>query len=320
MLFSFGIREKFDRVVLVDIPTDSYRVKTRSISITEKIVRDFCEVLGLSFSTIRLSEIENPLFISRGDVVDIAVYRRVKNRKAFINPIFIAVQVEHISVLRPNIFYLTSPALKKRLSLVWKTFLPNMIFSYYSLAPRAKKHWLFKEKTLNYARIEFIKGQILHGLMKRNEYSFLKQINNLNPSPVCFFLPTMSRSFQDPVSKLDIEMFNAVLSEIEGSPGTTIIVKNHPQDHRNFKAHFKSSQNNILFLSTELERQFPLELLSATTLNFRCIGAESTAYMSLQYTCSVPPLIYYFGHLPKSYWSLRSGEIRKLYSHSRVKM
>jgi hypothetical protein len=317
-LCAWGIRKNIERVVLIEVPVNSFREKTRSFKILKTIMSDCCEVLGTKFEVKSILCLEDKHFKSYEDIVDVAVYSRVQNKRAFIRPIFLAAQVEYVSVLRPSILSIATQAFKKRVILNLKIFIPNKIFEFYSMAPKRKRHLVFQERILDYIYIEFIKSQIIQGLANKRQYSFLRKLSKLNPNLVCFVLPRMPKNFEEKISSENLEIFQRVVSEIQNYPNAVIVVKNHPQDHRNYQNLIPNSGVKTIQLNSEIERQFPIEILAGTVQSFRCFGVESTADILLQYTCSVPPIHFVSKQLSKRYYKFKLGAISKLYQHKKV--
>jgi hypothetical protein len=319
VLYALGANEFFQQVVFVEIkdfnPAPS---ASRSLKTSIEITRDICGALNKQFKTLSIDEISE----SKDDLVDVAVFTRA-NREVFTNSHLLAVQIEHVNIVRPSILRLFSGSFRKRMDFLNRIIIPFRVRKFYSLAKKPKRGIFLKELELDWNEIRAKEKEILNHLRTLRKYDFLRDLELWQMDPVLIVLP-MASHFGGNL-RYNNQIFHYA-NELATELGIRkILIKNHPSDSTNYLKEYSLNFNfekfEIKNLCNELERTLPLELLVHVFSNFMFVAGESTAiYTTRDLQVHSPHILEFVGRRSKWSESYDRGEMRSLMDHVYVRL
>lgn len=280
-LYGVSIANKdIERAYLVKVSGFVPKGGERSFRATVELMKEMCSILDIDFNVLHISDLRQNINQSHSDYVDITIIARLGSANFFNNPTVLALQVEHINLVRPAPIRFYTPSFRKRFDLWYHLIKGRQIKDFYTLSPISNNSIFYKENVIPRERVRNIGITICEVLRRKNQYKFLSVLKEIEKHPKIVILP-LANHFGGS------ENFNRKLIEwaIDYGRGLGIyyfIVKNHPSDPFDYSKLVPTSKisHNIQLIcySEEIHRTFPLELLVELMGPHMFIGAESTAF------------------------------------------
>ena len=281
--FLYGLataKEVINRVVLVEIKEFNPTGGNRPFQETANLMSNLCYYVGLDFSVEHIDDLRYSNSKHERDYVDLGIIARLKDGYPFEKPEILAVQVEHLNLMRPTIKRFFSYEFRKRLDLNMKLLFCKGISSFHTLSLSPIKNRFFHEKEISRNSLELVMDALIKGLIDSGKYDFLIELRKFakNKVLVIFTLPNHfggNESFNERLIKLAVEIGNA-----RGIKH--FLIKNHPSDGFNFQnLHldvYQKPENKFFFLNSAGERVFPMEILIHCLGPHLLVGALSTSF------------------------------------------
>jgi hypothetical protein len=238
------------------------------------------EFIVKNFSENWIDHIESNLIIDLNTLAHARVSVNVLKRH---NPIVIAFGPEHMSAFYPGIFTLNFKALIQKF-VIYKTYFKNIgvesVISY-----NESSVWYLNIKShqiKNYKYNQFCNDLVVR-LSTLKEFTFLRRIHKIlgtdSTQEMHMFLPVPAH-YGGNLRDLN-QMLNS--NKFKNKVGSNFfVIKNHPSDNTKYSQKIRPARNQI-FLETEIERTFPVELIGAIKPKMTTIyGSGSTALFSPQ--------------------------------------
>ena len=281
--FLYGLsiaNEDIEGAYLVEVGGFVPKGGNRSFKATANLMKEMCSILAIDFNVVRISDLKQNVNQSHGDYVDITIIARLGSANFFSNPTVLALQVEHINLVRPALMRFYSSSFRKRFDLWYHLLKGRRIKEFYTLSPINSYSFFYKENVIPREKVRNIGITICEVLRRQNQYKFLSMLKEIEKFPIIVILP-LAKHFGG------TENFNRKLVEWALDYGREIgifnyIIKNHPSDPFDYSklvAPSKISRDTqLICYSEEIQRTFPLELLVELIGPHMFIGAESTAF------------------------------------------
>ena len=281
--FLYGLasaKEGINKVVLVEIKEFNPTGGNRPFQETANLMSDLCYYVGLEFSVEHIDDLRSSNSRHEGDYVDLGIIARLKDGYPFNKPEILAVQVEHLNLMRPTVKRFFSYEFRKRLDLNKRLLFCKGISSFYTLSLSPIKNYFFQEKEISRNSLELVIDTLIKGLIDSGKYDFLINLRKLakNKVLVIFTLPNHfggNESFNERLIRLAVEIGN-------GRGIKHFLIKNHPSDAFNFQnLHldvYQTSENEFFFLNSARQRVFPMEILIHCLGPHLFVGALSTSF------------------------------------------
>ena len=199
------------------------------------------------------------------------------------NPIVVAFGPEHMSAFYPGIFTLNFKALIQKF-VIYKTYFKNIgVKSVISFNESSVWYLNIKSHQIkNYKYNQFCNDLVV-SLSTLKEFTFLRRIHKIlgtdSTQEMHMFLPVPAH-YGGNLRDLN-QMLNS--NKFKNKVGSNFfVIKNHPSDNTKYSQKIRPARNQI-FLETEIERTFPVELIGAIKPKMTTIyGSGSTALFSPQ--------------------------------------
>lgn len=304
------------------VRVDNFEPKggNRSFTITAKLMKDICSILNIDFKIIELKHLPYLNVGTVGDLVDIALLIRLNRNSPFVKPVVLALQVEHVSFMRPSLFGGLDFRIVKRFDLIKNIIWPLKIREFYTLAPTPKRGVVLRERNIDLNILEQIRNRTLSGLKLMPEYRWLNKVpfNDGRKSVIVLPLAIHFGGSQE----LNLRVLTEANQKAESLQIDTIVIKNHPSDNTDYSTlvgQLDLRCETLFSMRDEKLRTFPLELLIACFSGCLFVGAESTIMMtSITNSIDRPVIVEDLKRRSKKHRDYDIGAISDLYDSERI--
>jgi hypothetical protein len=327
-VYTIGIAQAFYALAIPDVGVASIKLVKieefsppggkRSFYWTEFHLLNLCNALNLSFKTIDLDTLKGAGNLEDKNIYDVSVLIRL-SKKADKKTV-IAGQVEYVNVMRPSIWRRPSYSLIKRADLLLRIFLPLRIRHFYSLAPKPRKGFYFKESPLSKQKMEDNRKRIIQYLLRKEtkEYLFLKTLNELSEQKIAVLVCPLAEHFggTKEFNRAIIQRASRHTQEVDG----IMVIKNHPSDSQNYlKLLEPNCSFEIMSLHNSASRTFPMEILVGVFHEWKYFGVDSTFLVTSDNLAnSLPTLFEDTNRRSKKHFHYNVGETRRLFKHEEI--
>jgi len=315
-IYSYGVYgTPPSRAYLVKLTGDSNRLGNRPSRVAETLFIHICRTLNIEYECINLDEFRL-VAVTENDVLDIQLVNRMA-LKTTRKPQILAAQSEYVNLTRPNLLSFKLQSLKLRVDLTNSLLVPMRLTKFYTLAPKAKRSLLLTEKILDWRAIDRFSDSCFKALLSHPRWLFLTNMHaELKNKDTLIVFPLAAHFGGN--SQINSQIIESAIEYARAENILYILVKNHPSDPEDYSSLVAETGIRIEYLSGELERSVPTEILVNAFKSVSFFGFESTTFLSLQHRVKLSShVVEIENHHNKNYRKYLLGEIRNLYPHTK---
>jgi len=315
-IYSYGVYgSPPSRAYLVKLTSDSNRLGIRPSRVAETLFIHICSTLNIEYECINLDEF-GFVETTENDILDIQLVNRMA-LKVSRKPQILAAQSEYVNLTRPNLLSFKLQSLKLRVDLTKSLLVPMRLTKFYTLAPKAKRSLLLTEKTLDWRAIDRFSDSCFKALLSHPRWLFLTNMHaELKNKDTLIVFPLAAHFGGN--SQINIQIIDSAIEYARAKNISNMLVKNHPSDPEDYSSLVAETDIRIEYLSGELERSVPTEILVNAFKSVSFFGFESTTFLSLQHRVKISShVVEIESHQDKNYRKYLLGEIRNLYPHTK---
>ena len=303
------------RAYLVKLTSDSNRLGIRPSRVTETLFIHICSTLNIEYECINVEEFKL-VAITEKDILDIQLVNRMA-MNASKKPQILAAQSEYVNLTRPNLLSFKLQSLKLRVDLTKSLLAPMRLTKFYTLAPKARRGLFLTEKILDWSAIDRFSDSCFKSLLSHPSWLFLTKMQAEMKNADTLIVFPLAVHFGGN-SKINTQIIESAIEYARVESILNMVVKNHPSDPEDYSSLVAETDIRIEYLSGELERSVPTEILVNAFKSVSFFGFESTTFLSLQHRVKLSShVVDIENHQDKNYRKYLLGEIRNLYPHTK---